>query len=56
MFGAFGIYGSVVGAGVVLWMFIVGFWVKAILKEVKETNQILRQSAGSGAKAETKVA
>lgn len=56
MFGAFGMYGSVVGAGVVLWMFIVGFWVKAILKAQKETNEILRQSASSGAKAETKAA
>jgi hypothetical protein len=42
MLGAFGVFGSAVGTVVVLWFFIVGFWVKKLVKEQQETNRLLR--------------
>jgi flagellar biogenesis protein FliO len=47
MLSAFGIFQSAIGMILVLWIFIVGFWVKKILKQQQETNSILRQIAGA---------
>jgi hypothetical protein len=48
MLSAFGVFGPAIGIILVLWSFIIGFWVKAILKELRETNRILRESSHAG--------
>jgi hypothetical protein len=45
MVEAFGKFAWAVEAVLVLWAFIVGFWIKGILKAQQETNRLLRESA-----------
>jgi hypothetical protein len=54
MLSAFGFMGGAVGLVLVLWIFTVGFWVKAILREQRETNRLLQQMTGAGKSAGTK--
>jgi hypothetical protein len=43
MLSGFGIFEGAVGAVMCMWFIHVGFMVKSLLKEQKETNGVLRQ-------------
>jgi len=49
MLQAFGIYGALVGFVLVVWFIHVGFLVKKILREQKETNRLLQQLVSGSA-------
>jgi len=50
MLNAFGMFGGAIGLVLVIWFFHIGFVVKRILKEQKETNRLLGQM-GNGSSA-----
>jgi len=49
MLNGFGIFGTAVGVVLVLWFFYLGFLVKQVIKEQKETNRLLAKLANAGA-------
>lgn len=48
MLSGFGIFGGAVGVVMSIWFVHVGFLVKKMLKEVQETNRLLRQMGNAG--------
>jgi predicted anti-sigma-YlaC factor YlaD len=57
MLNGFGIFAGAVGVVMALWFIHIGFVLKDILKQQKETNRILQQlAAGSSAASTTKAA
>jgi hypothetical protein len=44
MLGAFGVCASGVGLMCVIWFFYMGFMIKRVIKELQETNRLLRSS------------
>ena len=48
MLQAWGIYSALVGFAMVVWFIHVGFLVKKVLKEQRETNRLLQQLANAG--------